>query len=186
MTPVRNSATTGDPSQWHIGDVTPAFLNGVALATNRIYGATNPIFNVTYFGFRNGDGAQVLEGNLATSTSADTNSAVGSYPITASGQSAANYTIGYLAGTLIVEPALLQVIIDDQSRLYGEPNPLLSGTIVGIQNGDPIKAEYTTLAILTSPVGAYHIVGKLDDPEHKLDNYVVSTNSGMLSVTPAP
>jgi hypothetical protein len=66
----------------------------------RLEGTSNPAFAATYSGFRNGEGAGVLQGVLQFSTTAGTTSTPGSYAVTPSGLSAANYTITYVPGTL--------------------------------------------------------------------------------------
>jgi hypothetical protein len=85
--------------------VTPATLTGTADHKSRQYGETNPVFTVTYSGFVNSENASIVTGTLLSSTTAETNSPVGNYPITVGGQSAANYTINYVAGTLTITEA---------------------------------------------------------------------------------
>src|SRR5438552_4360528 len=74
----------------------------------------------------------------------------------------------------------------DANRLYGDPNPAFTGTITGIKNADNITATYASAATAASPVGTYAIVPALVDPDHKLGNYVVTSNDGKLTVNPAP
>jgi hypothetical protein len=57
---------------------------------------------VRYSGFANGDTAASLTTPPTISTTATTASAVGTYPITASGAVSANYTISYVNGSLTV------------------------------------------------------------------------------------
>jgi len=52
---------------------------------SRVYGAANPTFTATYYGFVNGDTAGSLTTPPALATTATAASPVGSYPITASG-----------------------------------------------------------------------------------------------------
>ena len=52
----------------------------------------------------------------------------------------------------------------NQSRIYGAANPALTGSLVGVQNGDNITAVYTTVANTNSPVGTYAIIPTLVDP----------------------
>ena len=59
----------------------------------------------------------------------------------------------------------------------------MTGTIAGILNGDAISATYTTAATTGSPAGAYNIVPAVSGP---LGNYNITTNNGILTVTPAP
>ena len=71
------------------------------------------------------------------------------------------------------------------TRPIGSPNPVFTGTIVGIKNGDNITATYSTTATPTSPVGTYPITATLVDPTGKLPNYAVTINPGTLTVTTA-
>ena len=89
-------------------------------------------------------------------------------------------------GTLTVTGAVLSVTANNATRPYGAANPVFSGTITGIQNGDNITATYATTATMTSPVGTYPIVPTLVDPSNKLPNYAVTTNNGILTITAVP
>ncbi|MGD0745096.1 MAG: MBG domain-containing protein, partial [Verrucomicrobiota bacterium] len=75
---------------------------------SKTQGLPNPPLTASYSGFVNGDNANVLTTQAALSTTANVDSAATTYPITASGAVAANYTIGYVSGTLTVvaQPAL--------------------------------------------------------------------------------
>jgi len=151
----------------------------------RAYGQANPEFGVTISGWVNGEGMEVVGGELAVSSPAGTNSAVGEYPIMAAGLTATNYAIGYSNGTLRVTAYALSVVADSANRSYGAANPVLGGTISGIQNGDNITASYSTEAGTNSAVGEYAITISLLDPDQKLGNYAVSTTNGVLTVSPA-
>lgn len=72
------------------------------------------------------------------------------------------------------------------ARFYGDANPQLSGIVTGLAKNDTITVTYSTTATATSGVGAYQIVATLNDPDHHLVNYVVTVNTGTLSVAPAP
>jgi fibronectin-binding autotransporter adhesin len=71
-------------------------LTVTANDTNRLYGAADPAFTITYSGFVNGDIAGVISGAPAFNTSANGSSAVGSYAITPS--------LGTLSATNYVFP----------------------------------------------------------------------------------
>ncbi|HEY4198239.1 MAG TPA: MBG domain-containing protein, partial [Mucilaginibacter sp.] len=68
----------------------------------KIQGKANPTLTVSYSGFVNGQSNTVLTTQPKITTTATTSSAVGKYPITASGAVGANYTITYVAGTLTI------------------------------------------------------------------------------------
>jgi len=82
--------------------------------------------------------------------------------------------------------AVLAVTAANQSRTYGAPNPVLTGTVTGLQNADNITATFSTAATPASPVGTYSIVPALIDPDGKLTNYTVTINNGTLTVSPVP
>jgi hypothetical protein len=84
---------------------------------------------------------------------------------------------------LVVLPAALSVTASNASRAWGQANPVFTGTITGIQNGDNITASYICAATTTSPPGPYPIVPSLNDPNHRLPDYSVTTNNGTLTVT---
>src|SRR5208283_921289 len=46
----------------------------------------------------------------------------------------------------------LVVVVSNASRVYGRTNPVLSGTITGVQSGDNITATYVTTATVDSPL----------------------------------
>jgi hypothetical protein len=154
--------------------------------TNRAYGQFNPGFTATISGWVNGEGLGVLGGALELSSPATTNSPVGSYPIIPTGLTSTNYALSYTNGTLTVAAYGLSVTANDQSRVYGAANPVLTGSVVGLQNGDNISVIYATAAGTNSGVGNYPITIGLVDPDHKLGNYSLTTNNGTLTVSAAP
>jgi subtilisin-like proprotein convertase family protein len=87
--------------------------------------------------------------------------------------------------TLTVQPAPLTITADSTGRIYGAANPAFTGTVTGQQNGDPITATFITTAATGSPVGRYAITPVLSDPSNQLGNYLVTTNPGTLTITPA-
>src|SRR5208282_543813 len=86
--------------------VNAAQLGVSANNTNRAYGATNPVFTVSYNGFVNGDTTSVLSGSPVLTTSARTNSPVGSYVITNTIGTlvATNYAVSLTNGLLTIGP----------------------------------------------------------------------------------
>ena len=163
-----------------------AALVGTADDKTRAYGETNPVFTVIYTGFVNNENSSVVTGELVGTTTATTNSPTGNYPIHASGQSAANYTIAYNDGNLTVIAAFLFVDADDQVRLYGATNPVFTGNISGLKNNDFMTATYDTPATTNSPIDGYPIIPTLVDPNNQRTNYSVIYDNGTLTILPAP
>jgi 6-phosphogluconolactonase (cycloisomerase 2 family) len=180
---VNNTAASGSATLI----INPAVLTVTSANATRIYGDPNPAFSFTITGFVNGETVAVVSGSPVC-TSADPTAAVGTYPITCTTGtlSAANYTFTFVSGNLTITPAALSVAAADATRVYGDPNPALTGTITGIKNGDNITATYSTTATAASPVGTYPITPALVDPTSKLGNYTVTSTNGTLTITPAP
>ena len=96
--------------------VNKATLTVSADNVTKAYGAANPALTVSYGGFVNGDTAASLTAPPTVSTPATLTSAVGTYPITASGAVSANYAISYVAGTLTVTKASVTVTAADETK----------------------------------------------------------------------
>src|SRR5436190_12971138 len=116
--------------------VEPAPLIAKVQNQTRQYGQTNPPFPIIYEGFVNGENASVVSGPGAGTTTAQTNSPVDVYLISVSGQSAPNYLVNPVDGTLTVEPAPLVVAADNARRSRGQVNPPLTATINGLVNNE--------------------------------------------------
>ncbi|NBV24628.1 MAG: hypothetical protein EBS05_22250 [Proteobacteria bacterium] len=82
--------------------VNPAALTATAVSQTRLAGQTNQPLVITYSGFVNGETVTNLTTLAIASTTADTNSPPGIYPINLSGASAANYNVSYVSGTITV------------------------------------------------------------------------------------
>src|SRR5206468_1370051 len=113
--------------------ITPAALVITANNAARLYGDPNPAFTGTIAGIKNGDNI-----TATYSTPATANSPAGTYPIIPAlvdpTGKLGNYTVTINNGTLTVTTAILTVTANNASRFYGDPNPLFTGTIQGIQN----------------------------------------------------
>jgi hypothetical protein len=155
-----------------------------ALDTSRGYGQTNPSFAAVYVGFVNGETNTVLGGLLVLTTSADTNSPVGSYPIVAGGLTATDYSITYSNGTLTVLPQTLTVRAQDATKTYGQPDPAFIAAYSGFANGETATALAGSLVFNRAPgenAGAYAIA-----PSGLTStNYVIAFVNGTLTINQA-
>ena len=84
-----------------------------------------------------------------------------------------------------IAKAPLTVTVNSTNRVYGAANPVFTGTLTGVTNGDNITVTYGTVAVAGSPVGSYAIVPTIIDPNGRLANYNVTTNLGTLIINPA-
>ena len=193
---ITNAAGTG-LTNYSIGyvngqlTVSAAALGVTANNTNRLYGAANPAFTVTYSGFLNGDTAGVLSGAPSLITGAKTNSPTGAYTITntTGTLSATNYVFNFTNGTLTINPAALTVAANNTNRMYGLTNPVFTASYSGFVNGESsgVLAGFpslTTPATSASPAGNYPI--NITQGTLSNNNYNFTFTNGVLAVTPAP
>ena len=166
--------------------ITNSVLTVTAANASRFYGDPNPVFTGIITGVKNGDNITATYSSVANATSAP-----GAYAIVPTlsdnGTGAlANYTIIVNNGVLSVNAAPLTVAAANATRPYGSANPVFTGTITGLKNGDNITASYTTVADPTSNVGSYAITPLVSDPTNKLSNYAVTLTNGTLTITQVP
>jgi hypothetical protein len=101
------------------------------------------------------------------------------------GPTAFTMSVDNALATSLANTPVLVVTATNQTRPYGTTNAPLTGSLAGIQQSDNITATYSTVADQTSPVGSYPIAPAFLDPDRRLGNYIVTTNSGFLTVTQA-
>lgn len=187
------TASGASAANYTIAYTTGTFTVGKATLTinatskTKIYGAALPPLTYTATGFVNGDAEAVIitAPNLSTSASATT--AVGSYTITASGASAANYNLAYVPGTLSITAAALSIKADNKFKFYGDVNPPLTASYTGFVNGDSQAGLLTlptlsTTAVTASNVGVYPITAS----GASSSNYSISYVGGTLTVNSIP
>ncbi|HEX7286052.1 MAG TPA: MBG domain-containing protein [Candidatus Angelobacter sp.] len=165
-----------------------AILTVTAQNASKIYGDANPQFTVGVSGFVNNDPSTVVTGAPDCSSAAAVNTPVGTSPITCSLGSldAINYTFKFVPAALTINPAPVVLAGNNVSRLYGDPNPALTGTVVGLKAGDQAGATFSTSAVATSLVGNYPIAGVVVPGTGFSANNYTFTSSGILTVARAP
>jgi len=173
-------------------DITKAPLTVTANSTSKTYDGNAYAGNtgVSYSGFVNGETSAVLGGALSYGGTAAGAVNAGSYTITPSGLTAANYQLSYADGALTVNPATLTYAANTASRSYGAANPSFSGSVTGFVGSDTLlnattgTLSFSSAATSASNVGSYAINGS----GLSAGNYVFAQAAGngtALTVTPA-
>ena len=163
-------------------DITARLVTVTADAQSKVYGAADPAltYQVTSGSLVSGD---AFTGSL-TRAAGET---VGAYAILQGTLALnSNYSLSYVGANLTIGTAPLTITAANASRQYGQANPLFTGSVVGVVNGDGITAIFATLAGPASPVGGYAIVPTAVDPNNKLGNYSLSLVNGTLTIGQAP
>jgi hypothetical protein len=150
------------------------------------YGSPVPSLTVSYGGFVNGDNPTRLTIPPTVTTTASISSAIGTYPITASGAVDPNYIITYKPGTLTISRATLTITPSPISITYGQALPAFTASYSGFANGDNASSlttlpTITTTATSASPAGTYTLTASgAVNP-----NYTIAYNTGTLTIKPA-
>jgi hypothetical protein len=183
------SSVSGSASGSTTQQVNPAAMTVTAYDDMRVYGDANPSFRGAIVGLQNGDNISATYSSAATASTA-----AGTYgpsspnaivpALSDPNNRLSNYSVTINNGTLTVLKAPLTITADNQWRIYGAPNPTLTGSIVGLKNGDGITATYSTSAGTSSSVGSYRIVPTaVDSSPSTLSNYNVTLVPGVLTVS---
>jgi hypothetical protein len=98
----------------------------------RIYGDANPALTYTVTGYVSGEGASVLSGSPALTTSANTTSNIGNEAITAAANSLSsnNYSFTFVNGVMAINPRPIIISAEaNQSKLIGNIDPALTYSV---------------------------------------------------------
>ena len=182
-----DAASLGSTSPTVSMTVTQAPLLVTASSGAATYGGAPPTITPSYAGFVNGDTASVLTTVPHCSTTATSSSSAGNYTSSCSGGSAANYSLSYANGVVVVGTAPLSIAASSGTMTYGGTVPTVSPSYSGFVNGDQASSLSTppscsTTATSASPVATYpsSCSGAVDP------NYSISYTNGNVVVGAAP
>lgn len=113
--------------------------------TTRNQAQPNPVFRTIYTGFVNGDSAGSLTTQPTLTTTADSASSQGTYPITISGAVDPNYIITYQPGVLTVIGFYQTIALPDSVVTYGQPD----ASPATASSGLPVAYASSNLAVAT-------------------------------------
>ena len=172
--------------------VNAAVLGVSANNTNRAYGATNPVFTVSYNGFVNGDGLNVLSGAPALTTSASDEQSCGQLHDHEQHRElvATNYAVSLTNGLLTVNPVGLTLTASNQAKVYGQTLSF-AGTefgASGLLNGDSVSSASLSSvgsAAVASVAGSPYSIVITNAVGNGLTNYTISYVNGLLTVNAA-
>src|ERR1051326_2620629 len=158
-------------------DVNKVTLIITADDKSKTYGAGNPSFTFTPTGFMNGDtAATAFTGAPALSTTANTSSPTGTYPITAAVGSllSSNYSFDYHTGTLTVNAANTITNAGNATATFGANSVTLTAGVTNSSNSATVNEGTVTFTAKSGPT----ILGTTSGP--------VSGNSASATLTLGP
>ncbi|HCU2064676.1 MBG domain-containing protein [Pseudomonas aeruginosa] len=166
--------------------ITKALLNVIADAKTKVYGDADPSLTYQVSGLKNGDTAGAVLNGGSLSRVAGEN--VGVYGINQGGLGlvSANYDLSYQGNNLIITKALLNVIADAKTKVYGDADPALTYQVSGLKNGDTAGAVLnggSLSRVAGENVGVYGI--NQGDLALNSGNYDLSYQGNNLTITKA-
>ncbi|MBI7007540.1 two-partner secretion system adhesin CdrA [Pseudomonas aeruginosa] len=165
--------------------ITKALLNVIADAKTKVYGDADPSLTYQVSGLKNGDTAgAVLNGGGLVRVSGEN---VGNYAIQQGGLGlvSGNYDLAYQGNNLTITKALLNVIADGKTKVYGDADPSLTYQVSGLKNGDSAGSILTggLNRVAGENVGVYGI--NQGDLALNSGNYDLSYQGNNLTITKA-
>ncbi len=116
----------------------------------KVYGDPLPVFTATITGLVNGDTAAAYSGAPALTTAATATSPVAGSPYAINAAqgtlaSDAGYGFTFVDGQLTITPRPIALTADNQSKVYGNPDPALTFTVggSGLAGGDTIGTVFS-------------------------------------------
>lgn len=107
----------------------------------------------------------------------------GTLTVTVTGQG--KYEGKEVTKNFVISPAPLSVTVDSPTKVYGEDDPELTGTVTGAVNGETIKFNYSRVE--GEAVNTYAIKATLDSSSAEIaKNYSINSVEGTLTILPKP
>lgn len=125
----------------------------------KIEGEALPVFTVTYTGFVYGETSAVLLTPAVAVTAATAASPAGTYPITVSGATAANYSITHVNGVLTVNPRLTPVITFNALPVKTYGNADFAAGATSTNTAVPVTYSSSNTGVATISGNMIHITG---------------------------
>jgi hypothetical protein len=154
---------------------------------SRAYGDPNPAtgpYTITAGSLAGADSIT----NVNVTSPATVASGVGPYALTPTAAnfgvgSAANYTISFADGVLTITPRPINVMANNQAKVYGQPDPALTFTAATV-NGDVLNGALVRAPGESVAGGPYAITqGTVTNANNP--NYLITFANGQLVITPA-
>ncbi|MDI5889415.1 MBG domain-containing protein, partial [Flavobacterium yafengii] len=148
------------------------------IANTKVYGSPEPILTGTLAGF--------LEADAVTASYSRTSgeTVLGTYSISAVLSPASvlsNYDITYNTAAFTITTKAASVSPIANTKVYGSPEPILTGTLAGFLEADAVTASYSRTSGETV-LGTYSISAVLS-PTGVLSNYDITYNTALFTIS---
>ncbi len=167
----------------YVGTVTSVILISPSDISNQlsVAGLSNSVYNgspktTSITGLPSGVASSVTyNGSTIAPTNAGTYTVVGII-------TDPNYR-GTVTSVIVILPVSATIVGNNATKVYGQPNPVFTGTVLGLVNNDVITYSGSTAATSLSGVGTFPIIATASGAN--VGNYQLLMVNGQLTVTPA-
>ncbi|AKP64127.1 hypothetical protein FC99_GL000753 [Levilactobacillus koreensis JCM 16448] len=164
-------------------NITPRPLSVIVANQRKFYGDADPtntwqVATGTRLPFKD------MRSDLKVALSRTAGKTIGRYAITGTANDK-NYVVTFTKADLLVDPRPVNVMIDNQQKVYGDANPKLTWKIDPntplTTSQQPADLNLQLSCGTAANVGIYTISGNTTNP-----NFAVTVTNGVLTVTPRP
>ncbi|MCR5296474.1 MAG: hypothetical protein K6E17_03600, partial [Clostridiales bacterium] len=155
--------------------ITPKTVTVTADNKTMTYGDEEPVLSAKVEGLAGND-------SLAVTLNREDGKNAGTYTITPAVVPNGNYTVTIVPGTLTIEPKTVIVAANDQAKIYGEDDPELTATVIGLVAGESEDLiTYTLNREDGDEAGTYTITAAGETAQ---GNYTVTYADGGFTIAP--
>ncbi len=160
--------------------ITKATASVAPLATTKTYGTSDPVLSGTLTGFVGSDNVTAAYSRTAGETVANSPYTISA---TLSPTSALDdYNVTYGTAGFTITKATASVVPNAVSKVYGTPDPTLTGTLTGFVPADNVTATYSRTAGETV-AGSPYIISAALSPAAVLLNYNITYGTANFFIT---
>ena len=167
--------------------ITKTKVTVVVTSTAKVYGEKDPEFEYTIHGNIKESEYSAL-GTIELSRPKGEDVTADGYLISVivENMETDDYYVETVPGTFVIQPAPVNVVVDDVEKIYGDATPAFTYKATGLLGSDKLKDVTISCAKCVSTglenVGEYAVTASVKAASNP--NYKVTTKSGSLTVTP--
>ena len=160
--------------------ITKAAASVVPAPASKVYGTVDPTLSGTLTGFVGADNVTAAYSRAAGETVASSPYAI-SATLSPTG-ALDNYTITYGSAAFTITKATASVTPNAATKVFGTPDPTLTGTLTGFVPADNVTATYSRTAG-ESVAGSPYTISATLSPATVLPNYTITYNTATFGIT---
>jgi hypothetical protein len=164
-------------------EITPAPLAVTAGDISRSFSEANTDFTVSFGGFLNGDGPNVITSPITFATDGVDGAIAGAYPLTPAGGAAANYALNFIDGTITIGKESATITLGDLTQVANGTPRIPS--IITVPADVLIETTFNGSTDAPIETGTYEVTVLSVDPNYQgfAIGTLTITGKGTVSIT---